>query len=394
MDAESPGPPARTAGTTPGVGARLRSRLADLLALLVALGSLLALGEMAVRPFYVPPPPRPAPQVRAQYSPRFGWTLVPDPAAWSLAERAPVNARGLRGPDRAYDRGPDSTVTRWLFLGGGSTFGVGVAGPATFAAVAARAVAATLPESVEVINAGCEGYDPGQCVRWLALEGRFYRPDAIVLTFEPEDLPPAGHRDTLFTAERFAAVARRVNRAPDAPAGFLDGLLRRSRLASFLATRFTAFQRLGRRAESAGGAAPGTDTVRLIDLLQGREPAVLERAWETVGEEFAALGRAARPLGAAVYVVALPLPPQLSRDYPHARYQERVAEICRRNEFVLIDPLPEMRAARQRLERLYLPRLPFLSAAGHRVVAQRLVGPLSNPELLRTNWQLPSQAGE
>ena len=395
IDPESPGPPSSASRRWFGARLRLGSRLADLLALALALGSVLAVAEMAVRPFYVPPPRRPAPQVRAAFSPNLGWALVPDPAAYSLNERAPISRHGLRGPEFTDDPEADSTAVRWLLLGGGSTFGVGVAYEDTFGSLAAAAVSADGADSVRVINAGCEGYDLNQCLRFLRTEGRFHHPDAIIVTFEPADLPGTGERDTLYTPARFAAVATRLNRAPDGRPGLAGALLRDSRLAGFLATRIGAFLQLGRRAESAAGVGPGRrGGIRLIDILNGRDVPVIESAWSTVAAEFGALRETARSLGAAVYVIVLPLAPQLSRNYPRARYQDRLAEICRRNDFVLIDPLPEMKEARRSLDRLYLPRLPFLNAAGHRIVARKLETPLADPELLRRNWRLPSQGGE
>jgi hypothetical protein len=170
IDPESPGPPSSASRRWFGARLRLGSRLADLLALALALGSVLAVAEMAVRPFYVPPPRRPAPQVRAGFSPSLGWALVPDPAAYSLNERAPINRHGLRGPEFTDDPEADSTAVRWLLLGGGSTFGVGVAYEDTFGSLAAAAVSADGADSVRVINAGCEGYDLNQCLRFLRAE--------------------------------------------------------------------------------------------------------------------------------------------------------------------------------------------------------------------------------
>lgn len=371
-------------------GWRVGSRLADLLVLAVGVVSLVALAEMAIRPFYAPPLHRPAPQVQCDYSPRFGWSHHPLPAGFTLDAPVRINARGLRGSEAAY--GSDSTASRWLLLGGGTTFGVGVPEEATFGALAAELVAADTEESITVINAGVEGYDLYQCLRFLREEGRFYHPDVIVVAFEPEDLPSTGVRDTLFSPERFAAVARRVNRPAEPRLGFVRRLLRASRLVSFAATRLHGFRQLGRSAdggERARGVAAG---VRIIDILNGRETPALESAWRTVEGEFAELRAVARSLGAAVYVVVLPLSPQLSRRYPRARYQERLEAICRQHAFVMVDPLPPLREARRSLARLYLPRLPFLSAEGHRIVAAELRAPLGDPELRRSQWLLPSQA--
>lgn len=386
---------------------RLATRLADLVVLCLGMAAVLTVAEMAVRPFYAETPRLLRPQVHVRHSPRFGWEPTPDPKAMTFDRPAPINERGLRGRLVPYPR-TDSLAVRWLVLGGGTAFGVGVSDSEAFAARAAAAESRRLGRRVEVVNAGCEGYDLHQSLCWLDREGRYYAPRTILVVFDPEDLAAAEIRDTLFTSERFARVAARLNRQPDLDPSFYDTLRRKLRLLDFVDGRVRTVLRLGRRvppaavpgssgalaAPSSLEAAPpgaGRKTVRSIDLLLGRDTPAVEGAWRTVSGELFRLAGVGRSLRADVYLVALPLPPQLRRSYPRERYQSRLRGLCADNDIVMVDPMEPLRLARGRLTRLYLPRLPFLNAEGHRIVGEALARLMATPEVERRGWKMPSQ---
>lgn len=366
------------------------SRLADLIVLLIGVVSVLAVAEMAVRPFYPAPPPLRSPQVRFRYSPRFGWDMVPDAGAWTFDRPAPINARGRRGP---LHLAADSTAERWLVLGGGTAFGVGVDDDETFAQVAAALRSGSGSGPVEVINAACEGYDLGRNVRLLEEQGAGDAPKVVLVVVSPDDLPARGVRESVVTPGDFARVERGLNRQAPAHPGPLEQLRRQSRLVHFIDGRVRAFLRLEQRLPEAPVPGGGYESVRAIDVLLGRETPVLEAAWRTMEGEMDRLALAGRRLGATVYVVALPLPAQLRRSYARARYQSRLDRICIERGLLFVDPLPALREERRRTPRLYLPRLPYLSAAGHHVMAEQLVREMDIPPTARMGWTRPDPEG-
>jgi hypothetical protein len=75
-------------------------------------------------------------------------------------------------------------------------------------------------------------------------------------------------------------------------------------------------------------------------LLEGRETPAIERAWQTVRDALAEIRNLAQPAGVPVGVVIMPIPPQVARDRPQAKYQSRVREIAGSLGLFVVDPLP------------------------------------------------------
>jgi hypothetical protein len=352
-----------------GLVRTFKSGFADAVVLFLGFASVVAVAEMAVRPFYVAAPERATPQVAFRHSSRFGWEMIPDPNAHSLDHRAPISPRGLRDA-LIQPEPPDSTTLRWLVLGGGSAFGVGVAEEETFASRAALVESHRLDRRIELVRGGCEGYDLHQTVRFLETEGRFYRPDVILLVVTEFDLPRSGMRDSSYTPERFVRMSPLLNRKPDPDRGSWDKLRRSSRLVHFIDGRVRSFLHLGRTVVGSEPSPPANEAVRSIDLLLGRDSPPVEAAWRTIEAELDRVEAVARNLEARVYLVALPLSPQLRRPYPRARFQTRLARLSEERGFSFVDPLEGLRVARKELQRVYLPRLPYLSANGHAIVGE------------------------
>ncbi len=340
---------------------RVVSRFLDgIVLLLLVTAGFLAL-EFSVRPFYVPSPVLLAPQVRFEFSADFGWVMMLDPAAHTLDRPAPIGPDGFREMPAATD--PEAAGGgRWLLLGGGNAFGVGVDASDTFLALAAHG---RTPPAVPV-NAGCEGYNLSQSVRIFEKKTARLSPDLLLVTFEPEDLQPGSARDSLHSAERFARLSPWINRTPN-PENPWETLKQNSRFVHFMDARIRGFLRVG----SPPAAAPDSG-VRTIDLLVGRDTPAVTSAWNVVSMEFDELARAAERAGSRVCVIILPFPDQVRRAYPRAHYQSRIHEICARKGFLCVDPLEELMRARENRERVYLPRRPFLAPAGHRAVARAI----------------------
>ncbi|MDZ4803686.1 MAG: hypothetical protein SGI90_02330 [Candidatus Eisenbacteria bacterium] len=373
----------------------LVSRLADLGVLILGIASVLAVLEMAVRPFYPASPGLVAPQVRHRASAAHGWEMVPDLSANSFAASAPIDLRGYRlmnPPPGVGD--PDGGLTpdrpRWLAAGGGNMFGVGVVAESIFAVRASRHALGT---GAVLLNSATDGFDIGQKVRRIEADAVLASPDLILLEIELSDLPAGGLRDTTLSLENQERAALRLNRRPPREGDTWARILGRSRLASLIDGRARAFVRLGQRLPTAEPVA-GNFQVRAIDILLGRETPAIEASWQAMGAQMDRVADTADRVRARVCVVALPLPAQLRRPYPRASFQSRMERICFERGFVFVDPLPALREERRAGIRLYLPRLPYLSEAGHRVVAEQIRRELETPLAHEENGRLPSRIDE
>jgi hypothetical protein len=370
----------------------LASRLADAVVLLFAVASVFTVAEVAVRPFYPAAPDIRAGQVRHRASPSFGWEMIPDPAAMSFTAAAPIDGGGHRSaaPGGATSPAPGGLAPRWLVAGGGNAFGVAVEEADAFPSLAASS-GTGLPAIL--VNTAVEGYDLAQKTRRIEAEAPLVSPAVILVEIDAADLPAGGTRDSTDLAGRFAVLEPRINRAPPPERDWYGRLLAKSRLVSLLDGRARAFLRLGRRVP-ASTPAPDGRQVRAIDLLLGRETPVIDVAWQTVGAELDRIARAADRVRARVCVVAMPMSAQLRRPYPRATFQPRLERLCRERGFVFVDPLPALREERRAGTKCHLPRLPYLSPAGHRAVAEVIRGELGMTLAHEETWRLPSRVEE
>lgn len=119
--------------------------------------------------------------------PDLGWRLRPHAADDWGGEPVRINANGMRGPVRPYEK-PAGTQ-RVLFLGDSVTFGFGVADDSrTVPACVERVLASTLGTPVECINAAVDGYSTWQEHLVLKRTGLRYKPDVVVLNFVLNDV--------------------------------------------------------------------------------------------------------------------------------------------------------------------------------------------------------------
>ncbi len=94
-----------------------------------------------------------------------------------------INAHGFRGALVELE----PTNPRVIVIGDSYTFGYGVDDGETFSAVLER----NLGTNVEVLNWGVPGYNLEQSIELLALRGKAYRPDVVVLSQHPNDFDPS-----------------------------------------------------------------------------------------------------------------------------------------------------------------------------------------------------------
>src|SRR5687767_9168666 len=113
-----------------------------------------------------------------RYHPELGWDKPPGASGWiHRAEYSvflEVNAKGLRGPDRPYEK--PAGVHRTLLLGDSFT--------EAYTVDEARSVRAVLESELgrtgykaEVVNGGIMGYSTDQELLFYRLEGRRYHAD-------------------------------------------------------------------------------------------------------------------------------------------------------------------------------------------------------------------------
>lgn len=117
------------------------------------------------------------PQDISQFDDTYGWSLVPGAHSVSKATGRPVhydiNAKGLRGPELAFDK--PEYIYRMLFLGDSHTFGFGVPESQHFSTL----IGAYFP-GVEVVNLGVSGYGIDQELMKLTREGFKYHPNLVI----------------------------------------------------------------------------------------------------------------------------------------------------------------------------------------------------------------------
>lgn len=163
--------------------------------LMLAAGStilMLAGAEFAARLYLHHLEGRPGTMVRplAVFDRELGWLKPPGQAA--VIQRAEyriheaINAHGLRGPDRPYDKPKD--VRRVLLLGDSFTEAANVEEDQTLRAVLEASLDARGQGTYEVINGGTAGYSTDQEYLFYRREGARYHPDFVVLVFYYNDL--------------------------------------------------------------------------------------------------------------------------------------------------------------------------------------------------------------
>ncbi|MBI5629698.1 MAG: SGNH/GDSL hydrolase family protein [Elusimicrobia bacterium] len=148
----------------------------------------------------------------------------PGASARIMGVEVRINSKGLRGPEKAYDK--PAGVYRVLVLGDSLTFGFGVAQDKTFCRRIEEALnrgpRRPAGRRYEVINAGVGNYGTAQELAYLRQEGYKYRPDHIILAFFINDAESAQKYRLNFLARhsmicvvgKLMARAWKVSRSP------------------------------------------------------------------------------------------------------------------------------------------------------------------------------------
>ena len=126
-----------------------------------------------------------------QYDRTLGWKNRPYAKGtihdWEYITYLQYNSHGMRGPDRPYEKPPDTY--RILLVGDSFVDGYMVATEDRVTETLERLLnSAHPPKKVEVFAMGVVGYSADQKLLWLESEGWKFSPDLVVLMFFDDDV--------------------------------------------------------------------------------------------------------------------------------------------------------------------------------------------------------------
>ncbi len=136
--------------------------------------------KLQARPIYFQEPGHPEAGHRFLYDPLLGWRNIPNWTATTSGRPLTINAKGLRGRERPYEK--PSGASRLLVLGDSFGWGYGVADDEVFASLLERRLRQE-NRNWEVLNASVPGWGTDQEYLYLINEGFKFSPDLIVLAF-------------------------------------------------------------------------------------------------------------------------------------------------------------------------------------------------------------------
>lgn len=342
----------------------------------------------------------------ARYDPDLGWSKPPGAAATiqrpEYRVRLQINAHGLRGPDRPYDKPPG--VRRVLLLGDSITEGYSVEEPYTLRSVLEALLNSRREGRFEVINGGTAGYSTDQEYLFYIGEGVRYEPDVVVLLFCYNDLYPSlggeGGKPYFDVIDGRLALRNvpvpRKQVARDVRRRYVIRPWRRSYALRLLSNRTGAgnpelhdfLSRIGlaepfmeqspapemwpyglghrdevgemwRRVEAVIGALDDEVERRQARLVLFYVPAGFEqndRAWELTKRRY-----------------------HMGRRWQRDRIFEGFAEVALRRRLTIVDPRPSFREAEASGQRTYFPEDGHWTEVGNRLAAHSLYGAVVPP---------------
>lgn len=332
-----------------------------------------------------------------EYDPVLGWRKRPgaevvyDRREYHVEYR--VNSRGLRGPERAYEKA--TGVVRVLALGDSFIEAFMVDEPQT---VTARLEADLVARGcrAEVINGGTVGYGTDQGYLFYRDEGRRYRPDLVIQFVYQNDIPYLPLEEFLGYPKptldfrtlpptvanepvpRYIAptVAAAATPAPK-PFSYVFEFVKQSVERSSART----YERLaGLGLWEPLNRLPLNDELRLFRVP---ELGHLRPAWSSFTWTLQALSRAVTDDGARLLVAYIPsrmeVNPRvweltqvrygLGSDYDRDAVRKRVASIAARIDVPMIDLTPELTRANGLFKTTYFTTDSHWNAEGQRVAA-------------------------
>lgn len=302
----------------------------------------------------------------------LGWRLRPNAEEDYAGVRYKISPKGLRSPHSEYAK--SANTKRILQLGDSSTIGYGVEYEGTSAHMLERMFEASPAGfSVEVINAGCEGYSQWQEYELLKSEGIKYGPDLITVGFVPNDVTEK-FRLTAFGGRAIAArgIGGQLAHAKThrGISQFLFyRIIARTPLYIFLREKFLT-RRFG---DDIREAATRMEELHVKDLIYNRDDELVLRAWEATLADLGTLVAYCSDNDLGLLVIALPFTFQLELPDSLAYPQQVLRDFCDRNDVHLVDCLPAlwdaMRVEGKPAQAYFVDGL-HPSAEGNRVIAR------------------------
>ena len=326
----------------------------------------LATCEIAARAvFPAPPDPTREPQIVYRVDPQVRYVLLPNQKGWVDDGFVTTNSRGFRGREVDIPKPPGRL--RVIVLGDSVAFGWGVNDGDTFSSQLQQDLRTQRPGvDLEVVNLGVPGYATRQEVALLKRNLAELQPDVVLVGFYTNDLP-----DTLDDKGRSGTRIEAADRGPGqvmhmnpAPSSWLERQARRSRA---IYTASHGMKALIHRGEGKPGSSME------LDLLESRDSADLETAWQNVTTQLEDLKAAATDFHFSAGIVVLPPREQVFGLYPNSDYQKRIRGLANRLGLFVIDPLPSLVASPLQKPSLFIPYdRNHPSPAGHRLIARSI----------------------
>jgi lysophospholipase L1-like esterase len=297
----------------------------------------------------------------------LGWKLKAGREDEYGGVRVRINAQGLRGPELAFEKPPQSL--RILWLGDSVTFGYGVeAVDALFPYRVAALLAPRIGRPIESVDAGIGGYSPWQERTWLEREGWRYQPDLVVVGFVLNDLTEP------LSLVRYGGHGEGWQLARSAR-GVLDRWLSASALATAIRDGVAAV-RFGRDVQRGAAIAEAGDVLRLVTQPRA---ALWQKSWHIAETNLAQIFAAARERGVGAALIVFPYAFQLDAPQRTAGPQRRLVAFAQSQGVPVLDLLPLLAARRD--APLFLDGS-HLSEEGHALVAQLVAAFLVQHALL------------
>jgi lysophospholipase L1-like esterase len=335
-----------------------------------------------------------------RYHPTLGWDKPPGVEGWirrpEYNAHLVINAHGLRGPDRGYEK--PRGVHRTLLLGDSFTEGYTVDEEESVRARLERLLDAAGCAPHEVINGGTAAYSTDQEYLFFLEEGARYAPDVVVLLFFYNDLPgdtPGGLDKPRFDVVGERLVLRNSPVPPPAPG--------RREARPFAVKPWRGSVALRLLSDRTSGANPRLHRVLArLGLVEPETEEAMPRELWPFGpghkEDVALMWRRARAVLGALKEEALSRGARLVVFYVPARFEvddraweltrERYAmgrrwwrrervfddlrETCRALGLPLVDPRDDLRAAEASGRPAYYVRDGHWTPEGHAVAAHRI----------------------
>ena len=308
------------------------------------------------------------PRSGTQQSDSLGFRLKRGEVAYTADKPFQINSKGLRGPERSWEKA--AGVRRILILGDSIAFGYGVTYENTFANRLEDLLNAGEGNSYEVIDSGVPSFNTLQEVTYFREEGIRFEPDVVILALCWNDINSKS--SVAVDREGFliqpGVKPSSFQRWTETEQGYrVRNLVKRSSFLYFVVNRVRVVK------ERLNGQVPQETQIRSAVLTGGAHPAVAA-GWAEVGRQVAGLAELCASRGIQLLVTALPMPELLEGGpYPGSQYPGEVVRLCRRLGINCVDLLPAFQRQFHGHASLFIPYDgDHPNERGHRIIADSL----------------------